>query len=194
MLRRHAVAAGLAGGGLAHLYYGARLLPLSSQDALWAGITGLALLQAAVGLGARHDWSLGVGAGVAALVSLTDFNGILFVSYSVFTFAAALEGLGLILLAVGVGLRALARSDRNPDEERLDEAGGVLVLRVGCGLAAASALTYALAEFPTVRPTWLPGNLLAIAGFGLVAVAARAPLMGGDEEAGTEPAGAGQPS
>lgn len=194
MLRRHAVAAGLAGGGLAHLYYGARLLPLSSTGALLAGVTGLALLQAAAGLGSRHEWSLGVGAAVAGLVSFTDFQEILFESYSVSSFAAALEGLGLVLLAVGVGLRVLARSDRNPSEERLDEAGSVLVLRLGCGLAAASGLVYALAQFPVLPTTWLPGNALAVAGFGLVAWVARPPLMGDEGETGAEPAGAGRPT
>lgn len=197
MLRRHALAAGLGAGGLAHLYYGARLLPISTVDAVFAAVTGLALVQAAAGVGARHPWNLGVGAGVAALVSLTDFQGILFESYSVFSFAAMLEGLGLVLVGAAVGLWALSLSDRNPDEDRLDEAGAVTVLRVGCGLAAASALTYALAAFPAVRPSWLPGNALAVLGFGLVAYAARAPLLGGDEEPearAREAGGSGRPS
>lgn len=198
MLRRHALAAGLVIGGLGHLYYGGRLLPLSSADAAFAFVTGLALLQAAVGLGTRHGWTFGVGVGVAALVSLSDFQGILFQSYSVFSFAALLEGLGLVLVGLAVGLWALARSERNPDEERLDERGAVLVLRLGAVLTAASGLVYALAEFPVVRSSWLPGQLLVMAGFGWVAYAARAPLLddeGDDEaEAPAEAGRAGQPS
>jgi hypothetical protein len=184
MLRRHALAGGLAVAGLGHLYYGGRLLPLSSLDAVFAFVTGLALVQAAAGVAARHGWTFGVGAVVAGLVSLSDFQGILFESYSIFSFAALIEGLGILLVAVAAVLWGLSRSDRNPDEERLDEDGAVLVLRVGAALAALSALVYALAEFPMIRASWLPGQTLAFAGFGWVAYAAETPLLDDEADAG----------
>lgn len=200
MLRHHAVAAGFAAGGLGHLYYGGVLLAFSSLQAILAFVTGLALLQAAVGLGARHAWTFGVGAGIAALVSLSDFQEILFGSYGVDALAGVLEGVGLGLVGVAALAWGLVRWDRDRVDDRLDEDAAVLALRVGALLAALSSLTYVVSNavsFGLVWSPWLPGNLLVVGGFGLVAGLARAPLLAeepGPGEPDPDPDRAGRPS
>lgn len=179
MLRRHAVAAGLAVGGMGQLYYGAVALQFGGYGALLQFVTGLALIQAAVGVGARHGWTFGVGTVVAGLASYDEFQEILFESYSLAAVAGALEGLGIILVAVAALLWALRHRDDLP--HRLDEEAAVLVLRAGAVLAVLSAVVYRISSFPGLASQWLPGNLLVMGGFGLVAYAARAPLMGEDE-------------
>lgn len=178
MLRRHAVAAGLALGGMGQLYYAAGILSRGNPAVVPTAIMGLGMVQLAAGLALRHPWTMGVGASMGALASYNEFQGILFESYSVYSVGSLLEGLGFVLVGAAVGLWLLARSDRNPDPDRVDEAGAVLALRVGCGLAAAGSAIYFAANVHFWYPVYLPGNVLVVAGLGLAAVAARAPLLG----------------
>lgn len=184
MERHREVAAGLAAGGLGHLYYSPFVLAFSSLDALLTVIMGLGLLQAAAAADGGDAWGVGIGVGTAALASLPSLQGILFGSISAGTVAESLEAVGLLLLAAAVAAWGLAASGRSPDEERLDEGAAVLAFRVACVVSAGSGLLYGASNVLFGELVWLPGNVLVVSGFGLAAWRASVPLFPEDNDAG----------
>lgn len=189
---RKVLAAGVAAGGLGHLYYSPFVLAFSAVGAVLTLVIALGLLQAAAGFAARDTWGVGLGAATAAAASLWNLQDLLFGSVSVWSVAGALETLGLGLLAAAVCGWALAGRAGDP-EARLDERRTVLAFRAACGVSAASSLVYGAANLAYGNPLLLPGNLLVVAGFAGAAVAAEAPLVA-ERRPEADAAGGGQPS
>ncbi len=159
----HAASSGLVLAGVGHLWYAGVSFQQGVGAPLWALLTGLALLQAAWGLGTEPPRIPVIAGGfaVAAFASWPDFRGILFQGYDVFSFAALLEGLGIVVAAVA----ALAWATRRFDD---DLPNLVKAMRFGLVLTGVSGLIYLLyiaAFFQFLPPSpWAGGNVLIAAG------------------------------
>lgn len=177
MERHRALAVGLAGGGLGHLYYSPFVLGTSAFGAFLTAVTGLALLQAAAAAHARDAWGVGVSVATAAAATLPNLQDLLVGALSVWSVGGTLETLGLAGLAAALVSWGLAGSPGNPAPRRLDRDRSVLALRAACGVSAASSLVYGAANVALGNTLLLPGNALVVGGFGLAAWGARAPLF-----------------
>lgn len=180
MERREAVGWGLALGGVAHLYYTPFVFAFSTVEAAVTAVMAVGLLQTAAGFGAGDPWGAAVGAVTAGLASLWNVQDLLAGVASVWTVGGVLEGAGLVLLAAAMVAWSWPRDeDADPPVDRAD---AVQAFRAACGVSVASTLVYAFANLTVGNPLILPGNLLALAGFGYAAWRARLPLFEGDPD------------